>query len=93
LTRQLNLEELAQMGYKVTPKQSVSRPHIRKWNRTVLFLTFPIVVFAWFIGWSLYWIGYKEKVVKPKKISVTEELTTTVTVPEIEYAIQHRADT
>ena len=49
--------------------------------------------FAWFIGWSLYWIGYKEKVVKPKKISVTEETTITVTIPEMEYAIQLRADT
>ena len=74
------------------PRQSVSRPNIRKRNRIALFLTFPIVVFAWCIGWSLYWIGRKEKAVKPKKMSVTEELTTTVTMPEMEYAIQHRAD-
>ena len=77
----------------MTPRQSVSRPHIHKRNRIALLLTLPIVVFAWFIGWSLYWIGYKEKVVKPKKMSVNEELTTTVAVPEIEYAIQHKADT
>jgi hypothetical protein len=78
---------------KATPRQSVPRPRAHKRNRIALFLTFPIVVFAWCIGWSLYWIGYKEKVVKPKKMSVNEELTTTVTMPEMEYAIQHKAST
>jgi flagellar basal body-associated protein FliL len=76
----------------VKPNQSVSRPNIHKRNKIALLLTFPIVVFSWVIGWSLYWIGRKEKAVKPKKMSVNEELTTTVTIPEMAYAIQHRAD-
>ena len=94
MARQLDhVEEFAQLGdKKATARQSVPRPHARKRNRTVLLLTFPIVVFAWFIGWSLYWIGYQEKAVKPKKTSDNEELTTAVTIPEIEYAIQHKAD-
>jgi hypothetical protein len=48
----------------------------------------PIVIFIWFVGWSLYWIGSRGKVVKPRKIIDRKELTFTVLIPEKKYAKQ-----
>jgi len=45
----------------------------------------PIVVFLWFIGWSLYWIGSREDA-KPRKMPDQNELTFTVQMPEEKYA-------
>jgi hypothetical protein len=41
---------------------------MRKRNKVTLFLMLPIAIFIWFVGWSLYWIGSREKAVKPRKI-------------------------
>jgi hypothetical protein len=45
----------------------------------------PIVVFMWFIGWSLYCIGSRADA-KPRKASDQNELTFTVQMPEEKYA-------
>jgi hypothetical protein len=45
----------------------------------------PIVVFMWFIGWSLYCIGSREDA-KLGKTSDQNELTFTVQVLEEKYA-------
>jgi hypothetical protein len=58
---------------------------MRKRNRVVLFLMLPIVIFMWFIGWSLYCIGSREDA-KPRKMSDQNELTLTVQMPEEKYA-------
>jgi hypothetical protein len=58
---------------------------MRKRNRVALFLLMPTVVFMWFIGWSLYWIGSREDA-KPRKTSDQNELTFTVQMPEEKYA-------
>jgi hypothetical protein len=55
-------------------------------NRVALLLILPIVIFIWFIGWSLYWIGSRGKVGKPRKIIDRKELTFTVLIPEEKYA-------
>jgi hypothetical protein len=46
----------------------------------------PLVVFFWFFGWSLYWIGSKKEVVKPRQKSDHKELTFTELMPEQKYA-------
>ena len=58
---------------------------MRKRNRVIMFLLMPIVVFIWFIGWSLYWIGSKEHA-KPRKIPDQNELTFAVQMSEEKYA-------
>jgi hypothetical protein len=55
---------------------------MRKRNRAALFLILPIIIFIWFLGWSLYWISSRGKVVKPRKIIDRKDLTFTVLVPE-----------
>jgi hypothetical protein len=45
----------------------------------------PIIIFIWFIGWSLYWIGSRENA-KPRKTSDQNELTFTLQMPEEKYA-------
>ena len=85
MKRQINLEE-----YKMKAGQRVSRRRLRRRSRIVVFLAFPFVVFVWFIGWSLYWIGYKENVVKSEKVLDHEELVSAVTIPEVEFARQNR---
>ena len=59
-----------------------------KLNRAVLLLLMlPIVIFIWFIGWSLYWIGSTREVNKPRKID-QKELTFTVQMPEEKHETQ-----
>jgi hypothetical protein len=55
-------------------------------NRVVLLLIFPIAVFIWFIGWSLYWIGSREEGAKPTKTLDQKELIFTVLMPEQKHA-------
>jgi hypothetical protein len=38
---------------------------MRKRRAAISLLAMPIVVFIWFIGWSLYWFGRKKKKLKP----------------------------
>jgi hypothetical protein len=45
----------------------------------------PLVVFMWFFGWSLYWIGSR-KDSKPREMAEQNELTFTVQMPEEKYA-------
>jgi hypothetical protein len=59
---------------------------MRKRNRVALLLILPVVIFIWLIGWSLYWIGSKGRVAKPRKIIDRKELTFTVLMPEEKYA-------
>jgi hypothetical protein len=58
---------------------------MRKRNRAALLLILPIAVFTWFIGWSLYLIGFRGKVAKPRKMP-ENGLTFTVLMPEKKYA-------
>ncbi|UCF44804.1 MAG: hypothetical protein JSW44_03265 [Candidatus Bathyarchaeota archaeon] len=58
---------------------------MHKRNRAALFLLIPIVIFMWFIGWCLYWIGSREDAI-PRKMSDLNELTFTVQIPEEKYA-------
>ena len=55
-------------------------------NRLILFLSMPIVVFFWFFGWSLYWIGSREQSAKSAIRKRQEDLTFEVLTPEQEYA-------
>jgi len=59
---------------------------MRRRNRITLFLVMPLVVFFWFLGWSLYWGGSKKISVKPRKRLESEELTLAVLMPEQKYA-------
>jgi hypothetical protein len=59
---------------------------MHKRNRVALFLMLPIVIFIWFVGWSLYWIGSRREVGKPRKNIDQKELTFTVLMPEEKYA-------
>jgi hypothetical protein len=46
----------------------------------------PAVVFFWFFGWSLYWIGYKKHTAKSAETKPQDELTIRILAPEEEYA-------
>jgi hypothetical protein len=46
-----------------------------------VFLVMPIVVFIWLIGWTLIYLGSKQKPAKPK-VTKHEELTFAV-LPQI----------
>jgi uncharacterized SAM-binding protein YcdF (DUF218 family) len=30
-------------------------------NRGILIIILPVIVFLWFVGWSLYWLGSRSK--------------------------------
>ena len=55
-------------------------------NRLTLFLAMPIVVFFWFFGWSLYWIGSAKHNAKFAETKSQEGLTFEVLTPERQYA-------
>lgn len=50
------------------PHQSERRNQTVKRNRVMLLLLLPVVLFLWFVGWALYWIGSKQE---PRKPAVT----------------------
>jgi len=58
---------------------------MRKRNRVALLLVLPIAVFIWFIGWSLYLIGFRGKAAPPSTKPLND-LTFTVLMPEQKYA-------
>jgi hypothetical protein len=62
---------------------------MRKRNRASLFLVWPIVLFIWIIGWSLYWIGSKKDSAKPRETREHKELIFTMLTPEQEQRAQH----
>ena len=71
----------------MTLRYSVLRSHTRRRKRAFLVLAFPIAVLVMFVGWSLYWIGSKEKRGKLKKTCDHDvEIATKTIVPELEYA-------
>jgi hypothetical protein len=55
-------------------------------NRLTLFLAVPAVVFFWFFGWSLYWIGSRKSNANSVKRERGEYLTFDVATPESQYA-------
>lgn len=59
---------------------------MHKRHRTISLLIMPLVIFFWFFGWSLYWIGSTKKCAEPHIRDRIENLTFTVLVPEQKYA-------
>ena len=59
---------------------------MRSKNRLTLFLAIPIVVFFWFFGWSLYWIGSRNYLAKSGKRNSCKDLDFTVLMSEEQYA-------
>ena len=55
-------------------------------NRLILFLVMPAVVFFWFFGWSLYWIGSRKHTVKSVERKHQKDLTFDILTPEQQYA-------
>jgi hypothetical protein len=55
-------------------------------NRVALLLILPIVILIWFIGWTLYWTGSREKAAKTRKIVDQKDLIFTVLMSEEKYA-------
>ena len=55
-------------------------------NRLILFLALPVVVFLWFFGWSLYWIGSAKYNAKFAERKSQEDLAFEVLTPEQQYA-------
>ncbi len=51
-----------------------------------MFLLLPAIIFFCGLGWSLYWIGSKKEVGKPKQKSEAEKIAFTVPIPEKQYA-------
>ena len=45
-------------------------------------LTMPIAVFAWCIGWGLYWVGGKKIRSKPELNNKKDNLALAVLLPE-----------
>jgi hypothetical protein len=50
---------------------------------------FPIAVFLWCIGWSLYYTGGKKEKTRPKAISEANGLTFAVLLPEKQIQTQN----
>jgi len=46
----------------------------------------PLVLFFWFFGWALYWIGSKSKMPESIVRKVDEDLKFALLLPEKEYA-------
>ena len=55
-------------------------------NRLTLFLVMPIVIFFWFFGWSLYWIGSSKNKAKIAKAKTLKDITFEVLTAEQQYA-------
>jgi len=56
-------------------------------RRSILvWLALPVAILFWYIGWAFYWIGQKNKKLKPGPINKTENVTFTLllTEPRIE---------
>jgi hypothetical protein len=52
-------------------------------SKIKMLLVFPSVVFLWFLGWSLFYIGFKTKSGKPKKkFALVNDPTFMVLMPE-----------
>ena len=45
----------------------------RRRNRLVTVLLLPVFVVAWFIGWSLYWVGSRKDREQPKIRAKSQE--------------------
>ena len=55
-------------------------------NRLTLLLAMPIVVFFWFFGWSLYWIGSMKHNAESADLKYQHDLAFEVLMPEQQYA-------
>ncbi len=57
-------------------------------NLGAVLLMLPLAVFLWFIGWSFFWIGSRRTVIKPKRLSDSNELVFMVLMPQEKQARQ-----
>ena len=56
-------------------------------NRTASILLLPIAVLIWFMGWGLYWVGWKKEQTRNKpRSAVQRELVMFVPTLEQQYA-------
>ena len=61
-----------------------TKPRGRR-NRLVTILLLPVLVVAWLIGWSLYWVGSRKDRVQPKiRVKVQEEQVTLIPASAVE---------
>jgi len=57
----------------------------RRRNRLVTVLLLPVLVVAWFIGWSLYWVGSRKDREQPKiRVKGQEEHVTLIPASAVE---------
>jgi hypothetical protein len=75
--------------YTLAEKRKKMMPHN---SRAVIFLMLPIVIFIWFIGWTLTYFGLTYLGAKQKsgkaKVSEKREIAFAIIAPEQEYVIQ-----
>jgi hypothetical protein len=58
-----------------------------KRNRTTSILLLPLAVLLWFMGWGIYWAGWKKEQTRNKpRLAVQRELVMFVPNPEQQYA-------
>jgi len=60
---------------------------MRKRKKAALFLTMPIFIFIWFIGWTMTCVGSKQKPLKTKTLK-RKELALTLIAPEQEIILK-----
>jgi hypothetical protein len=59
-------------------------------NRALSIMVMPIAVLLFFIGWGLYWTGFKKEPRRHKvKLPGQKELAFIVPIPEQQHAITH----
>ena len=66
----------------------IAEIRLRKMRRKILILLFPVIVFLWMIGWSMFVAGSSSKSRKPK-IDVQADNVTIIAAPlEEDYLIE-----
>ena len=55
-------------------------------NKLALFIALPAVVFLWFFGWSLYWIGSMKQIAASVERKRQRDLILSMLVLEEQYA-------
>jgi len=74
--------------------QRQGAPTMRKRRRRLLgLLMIPIGLFAWCIGWSLFWMGKTKKKLKPLQAEHGGNLTFSVLLPEPKLELRNRGYT
>ena len=70
--------------------RALDKPTRHKRNKPLIFLTLPTAVFMWVVGWSLYWIGSKREMGKPRSTLEHEEITFNVPMLEEKCTAQQK---